>query len=255
MTYNEWRDELKSNLLSVSPSERRRVLDYYAEAYADRRDAGYTEREIIEDFGAPYDAAQRILSDRPAPSYDYFDDDYDARRSAKPRENDRREREERRAREREERRESRENRKHEKRAYDEYDEYERRYPERDYENRRRADPPKDNSHPILFAILCILFGIPMFGVFMALVGITIGLCSAPFAAIIAGCGSMGAGIGQMVGGHLYEGLATLGTGAVVFGIGLILIPAFFTVVKYLWKMLKHFFSWMKSLLNDGRRYI
>ena len=63
MTYNEWRDELKSNLLSVSESERRRVLDYYAEAYADRRDAGFTEREIIEDFGAPYDAAQRILSE------------------------------------------------------------------------------------------------------------------------------------------------------------------------------------------------
>ena len=28
---------------------------------ADRREAGYSERQIIEDFGAPYDAAQRIL--------------------------------------------------------------------------------------------------------------------------------------------------------------------------------------------------
>ena len=63
MTYNEWRDELKSNLLSVSDSERRRVLDYYAEAYADRREAGFSEREIIDEFGAPYDAAQRILSE------------------------------------------------------------------------------------------------------------------------------------------------------------------------------------------------
>ena len=63
MTYNEWRDELKSNLLCVSETERRRVLDYYAEAYADRRDAGFSEREIIDDFGAPYDAAQRILNE------------------------------------------------------------------------------------------------------------------------------------------------------------------------------------------------
>lgn len=63
MTYNDWRDELKNNLLCVSEAERRRVLDYYAEAYADRRDAGFSEREIIDDFGAPYDAAQRILSD------------------------------------------------------------------------------------------------------------------------------------------------------------------------------------------------
>jgi len=64
MTYNEWRDELKSNLLCVSEPERRRVLDYYAEAYADRRDAGFSEREIIQDFGAPYDAAQRILNEK-----------------------------------------------------------------------------------------------------------------------------------------------------------------------------------------------
>ncbi len=61
MSYNEWKDELKGYLLSVSEEERQRVLDYYAEAYADRRDAGYSEREIILQFGAPYDAAQRVL--------------------------------------------------------------------------------------------------------------------------------------------------------------------------------------------------
>ena len=61
MTYNEWRDELKKNLLNVSEREKQRVLDYYAEAYADRREAGLSERQVIEDFGAPYDAAQRIL--------------------------------------------------------------------------------------------------------------------------------------------------------------------------------------------------
>ena len=58
MTYTEWRDELKKNLLCVSDAERQRVLDYYAEAYADRREAGFSEREIINGFGAPYDAAQ-----------------------------------------------------------------------------------------------------------------------------------------------------------------------------------------------------
>ena len=63
MTYTDWRDELKSNLLSVSEAERKRVLDYYAEAYADRREAGFSEREIIAEFGAPYDAAQRILNE------------------------------------------------------------------------------------------------------------------------------------------------------------------------------------------------
>ena len=67
MKYNEWRAELKNNLLGVSENERDRVLDYYAEAYADRREAGFSEREIIEEFGAPFDAAQRILSDTPKP--------------------------------------------------------------------------------------------------------------------------------------------------------------------------------------------
>lgn len=61
MTYNDWITELKQNLLSVSDAERRRVMDYYAEAYADRRAAGFSENEIIDGFGAPYDAAQAIL--------------------------------------------------------------------------------------------------------------------------------------------------------------------------------------------------
>ena len=69
MNYNEWRDELKSNLLCVSENERRRVLDYYAEAYADRREAGFSEKEIIDDFGAPYDAAQRILADNKSEAF------------------------------------------------------------------------------------------------------------------------------------------------------------------------------------------
>lgn len=61
MRYNEWVTQLNANLLGVPEAERRRVLDYYAEAYADRRAAGFSESEIIEGFGAPYDAAQAIL--------------------------------------------------------------------------------------------------------------------------------------------------------------------------------------------------
>lgn len=61
MKYNEWVTQLNANLLSVPEAERRKVLDYYAEAYADRRAAGFSENEIIDGFGAPYDAAQAIL--------------------------------------------------------------------------------------------------------------------------------------------------------------------------------------------------
>ena len=61
MKYTDWITELKANLMGVSEAERRKVLDYYAEAYADRRAAGFSESEIIDGFGAPYDAAQAIL--------------------------------------------------------------------------------------------------------------------------------------------------------------------------------------------------
>lgn len=69
MTYNDWITELKANLLGVSEAERHRVLDYYAEAYADRRAAGYSESEIIAGFGAPYDAAQAILESDTTANY------------------------------------------------------------------------------------------------------------------------------------------------------------------------------------------
>ena len=136
MTYNEWRDELKSNLLSVTESERRRVLDYYAEAYADRRDAGFSEREIIQDFGAPYDAAQRILTEN---SYGDF---YDSPKSYEPsREDRRREERERREREREEREREREERERER----EREERDRRERERERREREREERERERD--------------------------------------------------------------------------------------------------------------
>lgn len=259
MTYNEWKDELKSNLLSVSDSERRRVLDYYAEAYADRRDAGYSEREIIEDFGAPYDAAQRILSDRSSAERtdSPFDDDRERRRADADR---RREDAERRERERD-RREDRRREREREREY-ERDRRERDRRERELERERQRDYDDDyyddrhkKSNSVLFVIVCIILAIPLFGVVMALVGITIGFCVAPFGLIIAGACSAGGGVGMIVGGHLSEGLLTIGTGAVSFGAGLVLMPVFFFIVKLLWKLFKSFMGWFRSLFDEGRRYI
>lgn len=63
MTYIEWMDELKKNLLSIPRDERERVASYFSEIYADKRDAGFSERQIIEEFGPPYDAAKRVLGE------------------------------------------------------------------------------------------------------------------------------------------------------------------------------------------------
>lgn len=70
MTYNEWKSELETYLIDMPYGERQKVFSYFSEMYADKREAGFTEKEIIAEFGAPYDAAQRVLGrgdEDPAP--------------------------------------------------------------------------------------------------------------------------------------------------------------------------------------------
>ena len=241
MTYTEWRDELKNNLLSVSESERRRVLDYYAEAYADRREAGFSEREIIDGFGAPYDAAQRILTDRADYSDDLFDED--RRRN----EDDRRRREdEDRRRDEDERRRRKD--KERRRREDDDD----RYDSDDFFNDRDVKKSKSNdtaNNKWLFVLLCIIFAAPLFGLLMGMVGITIGFCVAPFAVLISGIGTIIGGIAQMIAGELLHGLATVGAGTIVLGVGIILTGVFTKLVKVIWKLWDSFFKWLKGLFG------
>lgn len=66
MKYIEWRDEFEHFLSGLDRDERDRILAYYSEMYADRRDSGMTEEEIVAGFGAPYDAAKKILDEEDA---------------------------------------------------------------------------------------------------------------------------------------------------------------------------------------------
>lgn len=311
MKYNEWRDELKNNLLSVSESERRRVLDYYAEAYADRRDAGYTEREIIEEFGAPYDAAQRILSEN---AYGYGEEPYDyAREEREERRERERERREERRREERERREARareERERREERRREERDRREERARE-ERERRERSDyytsgDYGDNGngnygsgsyggygnngygsggyydngrgesysqhsngayganaqnatngaavqsgrgdYTWVFVLLCIVFAIPIFMVVMAMVLITIGFCVAPFALLITGVATVGGGIGALF-ADAASGAIEIGTGLIIFGASLIVMPLCFKLVKWMWKLFNMFFAWLRRLFS------
>ena len=63
MTYIKWKDEVESYLLELSDEEKKKVFSYFSEMYADKRDAGKSEERIIEEFGAPYDVALKILSE------------------------------------------------------------------------------------------------------------------------------------------------------------------------------------------------
>ena len=231
MKYNEWRDELQNNLLSVSESERRRVLDYYAEMYADRREAGFSEREIIEEFGAPYDAAQRILNDN---GYD----DYGSRYSHGDDESrDRRgDRYGRRCEDRWDRHESR---------YERHEEYREQHRDTSTYN---TGSKKREDYTWIFVILCIIFAGPLFGLIMAMVGVTISLCVAPFGVIISGAGSVIASIAQMS-ADFWAGLATLGLGLAQVGVALVLFPLCIKLVKLMWKLFKIVFRWIRNLFK------
>lgn len=212
MTYNEWRDELKDNLLCVSESERKRVLDYYAEAYADRREAGFSEREIINEFGAPYDAAQRILNEgddlndksKSGSSNNTTDDPVDTKHSNTN--------------------------------------------EGKSDKSGSVHNKKRDDYTWLFIVLCIVFAGPLFGAIMSLVGITIGLCAAPFGLLASGLGSIIVGITKLF-NNVASGFVSIGLGLLLTGISIILFPLIIQLVKLLWKLFKMIFNWIKSLFS------
>ena len=220
MTYNEWRDELKNNLLTVTDAERRRVLDYYAEAYADRREAGFSEREIIEGFGAPYDAAQRILYDN---SDEYYQPTVQQTRN--------------------------EGRKSAS-TYDVHAEPRNTNPQP--HSKQPAKQGSSGGNGWLFVLLCVIFAIPIFVVVMTMLGITVGLCVAPFSVLVSGFGTVGAGVGTMF-TDIAAGAFTLGAGLIAVGVGLILIPLCFKLVKLMWKLFNMFFRWLRGLFSGKEK--
>ncbi|MDE6613273.1 MAG: hypothetical protein K2K28_01815, partial [Clostridia bacterium] len=224
------------------------VLDYYAEAYADRRDAGFTEREIIDDFGAPYDAAQRILSEHG--DTEYFeaprDNDYGADGYGRQKKSAREIRRE----TREEAKRIAEEAKREKLNTNQTPPppHGQQYDNGQY-NRGNAAPQKREDYTWVFVLLCVVFCVPLFGLIMTMVGISIGVCVAPFALLIAGVAFIGSGVGTMIGGSITAGLCTAGVGLIIFGVSIVLFPLLTKIISLMWKLFKKFFSWVKSLFS------
>ena len=215
MNYIEWKTELKDHLLSVSEAERQRVLDYYAEAYADRRDAGMSEKKIIEEFGAPYDAARRILAE--SEGADFTDEGaYTPPVRTESRE--------------EPRRKAREERREKPRS-----------------DTQPSDSGRDD-YTWVFVLLCVIFAFPLFALIMGMVGVTVGFCIAPLAMIIGGGGVGGVAIAAMILGGP-SGLPLLGAGIIAIGLGVALAPLFFKLVGLMWKAFGKLFAWIKGLFS------
>ncbi len=62
MTEKMWKDELKKYLYLLPVKEEREILQYFDEAFADYRDQGFTDNEIIEHFGDPKEVAKSMVS-------------------------------------------------------------------------------------------------------------------------------------------------------------------------------------------------
>ena len=217
MTYTEWRDELKSNLLCVSESERRRVLDYYAEAYADRREAGFSEREIIEEFGAPYDAAQSMLADNQVP---YAEAPADAATPPKA-----------------------------QTAPPVYS------PPPTPPRPAITTPPQPQPAPVNdktenntgYVILCVILAVPVTMLILLAVITTVALCVTPILSIAAGGAMVGAAAGTFIAGEVAYGFYVLGVGIAALGIGIALCPLFFKLTALIWKGFPKFFAWLKRI--------
>lgn len=89
---------------------------------------------------------------------------------------------------------------------------------------------------------------------MTMVGITIALCFAPLGAIAAGAAGIGGGVGIIIGGNTAYGVTTLAGGLIALGIGIMLCPLCFKLVKLMWKLFKTVFTRLKYLFSGKRRH-
>lgn len=63
MTYEQWEAKLKELLSDVSEKEKSEAIGYYKEIYSDKKDAGFSDEDIISEFGAPEDCAGKIKAE------------------------------------------------------------------------------------------------------------------------------------------------------------------------------------------------
>lgn len=63
MTKYEWETELKRNIHRLPDDEIKRVMEYYGELFDDKAERGKSETEIIYEFGNPADVADKIMSE------------------------------------------------------------------------------------------------------------------------------------------------------------------------------------------------
>lgn len=223
MTYIKWKDEVESYLVNLPQEEKQKIFSYFSEMYADKRDAGKSEEQIIEEFGAPYDVARRILADskEAAPqsgaasggaasggnnyNYNYYNYNYGGAPTGGK----------------------------------EIPEMNAPQGQADpFANGIPMPPPKPSpakkrgaGHVILSVIFIIL-----------LTSLTVGLIGSALTAAIDGFITIGSAAGAIAAGECggAEGTAIIGTGLISAGAGFLLLAPFSALCSALWRKLKKF---------------
>lgn len=63
MTYIQWEREFQKCIKSLPEQEKQEIIGYYRELYADKREEGLSDDEIIKNFGTPMLCAATIMMD------------------------------------------------------------------------------------------------------------------------------------------------------------------------------------------------
>ena len=63
MNYKDWEKRLNRLLKPLPAEEKDAAIGYYKEMYNDKRDAGFSAEDILDEFGSPKCCAERILNE------------------------------------------------------------------------------------------------------------------------------------------------------------------------------------------------
>lgn len=204
MTYIKWKDEVESYLVSLPQEEKQKIFSYFSEMYADKRDAGKSEEQIIEEFGAPYDVAKKILAE----SRDAADQtDEQSKVSGGSNYN--------------------------------YNYYNYNYggapqpPSPPPAAAAQPQPKKQTNIPRLIVSIILT---------IVLIGLSVSLIGSALSVILEGFVSIGFAVGGLVSYELggAEGAQVIGLGLVISGVGILLLAPFSALCKFLWRKLKEF---------------
>lgn len=226
MTYVEWINELGTYLVALPEDEKKQVFSYFSEMYADKRDAGLSEFEIINSFGAPYDVAKKVLAES-EDNVSFKQNKTSESTKSETKESDKT---------------TGANGTKRRNPYSKSGTY---TPTNTKIEKNSTKSSGENN--ILFIVLCVVLAIPFIGLVSAIIGIMLGFGGAILGFMIGGITAIVYSIFSPYSiSDLFFGLSA---GLMLLGLGLALAPLYVKAVKAIFKGLINLFNTITSKLQ------